>query len=76
MSNRTYQIGIRAHNIADFLGVPYGDAWQVAQCEHKRPFATKDAALEWGEVWGQGAYECPVCHRWHCTNNRLEEDDE
>lgn len=68
MNNREYKVGVRAHNLAEYLGVEYGKAWQAAQCEAKRGFDTEREAREWGRQWGQRPYRCPVCKRWHNSN--------
>lgn len=42
------------------------------QCDEKVKFATEGMARRVGKRWGQRAYRCDVCNRWHLTSRREE----
>lgn len=60
--------GERAHEIANYLGIPYGAAWKVAKCVLKASFPTEERARQTADEWNQDVYRCPICGSWHTTS--------
>ena len=73
MSGRDYTIAANAHGIANYLDVDFGAAWQVAQCNAKVRYRTKEEAEEKAREWGQRVYRCDICDGWHCSAGKDEE---
>lgn len=69
-----YRKSVTAHQIAVYLDVDYESAWQVVTCIEKRGYGDEREARRVAREWGQHAYRCPVCHRWHLTK-RAQGDD-
>lgn len=65
-----YKRALAAHNAADYLHVPFEDAWQVVTCMEKTVYATERAARDAAKKYGQEAYRCDVCGRWHCRSKK------
>lgn len=70
MRNREYAIASRAHEIATSLDIPFGAAWQVAQCLAKASYETREDAQAVAARYGQRVYECPICGRFHASSGR------
>lgn len=75
MSNKEYSIAANAHSIANYLGIEFGAAWQVAKCRYKVRYATEEEAQAVGDEWGQRAYLCPICNGWHCASGEPREGE-
>lgn len=71
--SREYVTGVRAHNIANELGIEYGAAWRVAQCMGKKRYRTEAEAREVADEWGQEPYRCELCGCWHNRHAEAEE---
>ena len=68
MASADYAKAAHAHAIAVNLDIPFGAAWRIATCLHKRSYRTKEEADEDAEKWGQRAYKCDICTGWHVTS--------
>ena len=60
----------RAHMIAESLGIPFGAAWRVMNCVCKRTYDSEADATAEAEKWGQEAYRCDICGKWHARTAR------
>ena len=64
-----------AHSIANYLGIEFGAAWQVAKCRYKVHYKTEEEAQAKADEWGQRVYHCPICNGWHCASGEQDEGE-
>ncbi len=71
--NPEYRLAVQAHNMANYLNIDFGAAWQVSHCMNKTRWSEESEAKAKAELWGQRVYECPICGGYHCSSKEMDE---
>lgn len=61
--SKEYSMAANAHSIANYLGIEFGAAWQVAKCRYKVHYKTEEEAQAKADEWGAARVSLPHLQR-------------